>query len=91
MPSGRVAASVPENLSLFLDPPGKSEESSSNTSSSKKMSKDSILSLYATSSMPQTNMAAAHGEAGFLWHLGGDVPGHSGLSVKILRLDLGVK
>ncbi|XP_012686966.1 stromal membrane-associated protein 2 isoform X2 [Clupea harengus] len=60
MPSGRVAASVPENLSLFLDPPGKSEESSSNTSSSKKMSKDSILSLYATSSMPQTNMAAAH-------------------------------
>lgn len=51
MPKGRVAASVPENLSLFLDPPAKNEESS------KKMSKDSILSLYS-SVTPQTNMAA---------------------------------
>ncbi|XP_051949003.1 stromal membrane-associated protein 2-like [Xyrauchen texanus] len=54
MPTGRVAASVPENLSLFLDPPTKSEESS------KKMSKDSILSLYS-SATPQTNMATHAG------------------------------
>lgn len=54
MPTGRVAASVPENLSLFLDPPTKSEDSG------KKMSKDSILSLYS-SAVPQTNMAAHAG------------------------------
>uniref|UniRef100_A0A671RKH8 Stromal membrane-associated protein 2-like n=1 Tax=Sinocyclocheilus anshuiensis TaxID=1608454 RepID=A0A671RKH8_9TELE len=54
MPTGRVAASVPENLSLFLDPPSKSEDSG------KKMSKDSILSLYG-SKAPQTNMAAHAG------------------------------
>lgn len=54
MPSGRVAASVPANLSLFLDPPTKPTEETS----SKKLSKDSILSLYATSAVPQTNMAA---------------------------------
>ncbi|XP_043087299.1 stromal membrane-associated protein 2-like [Puntigrus tetrazona] len=54
MPTGRVAASVPENLSLFLDPPSKSEDSG------KKMSKDSILSLYG-SAAPQTNMAAHAG------------------------------
>ncbi|XP_039537121.1 stromal membrane-associated protein 2-like [Pimephales promelas] len=54
MPTGRVAASVPENLSLFLDPPTKSEDSG------KKMSKDSILSLYS-STAPQTNMAAHAG------------------------------
>ncbi|XP_036422140.1 stromal membrane-associated protein 2 [Colossoma macropomum] len=54
MPKGRVAASVPENLSLFLDPPAKSDENS------KKMSKDSILSLYS-SVTPQTNMAAHAG------------------------------
>ncbi|KAL7829396.1 hypothetical protein AOLI_G00302810 [Acnodon oligacanthus] len=54
MPKGRVAASVPENLSLFLDPPAKSEENS------KKMSKDSILSLYS-SVTPQTNMTAHAG------------------------------
>uniref|UniRef100_A0A9J7YU46 Small ArfGAP2 n=1 Tax=Cyprinus carpio carpio TaxID=630221 RepID=A0A9J7YU46_CYPCA len=57
MPTGRVAASAPENLSLFLDPPSKSEDSG------KKMSKDSILSLYS-STAPQTNMAA-HGEIRF--------------------------
>lgn len=51
MPTGRVAASVPENLSLFLDPSTKSEDSG------KKLSKDSILSLYS-STAPQTNMAA---------------------------------
>ncbi|KAG1947012.1 stromal membrane-associated protein [Pimephales promelas] len=54
MPTGRVAASVPENLSLFLDPPTKSEDSG------KKMSKDSILSLYS-STAPQTNMATHAG------------------------------
>ncbi|XP_050992912.1 stromal membrane-associated protein 2 isoform X2 [Labeo rohita] len=54
MPTGRVAASVPENLSLFLDPPSKSEDSG------KKMSKDSILSLYGNTA-PQTNMAAHAG------------------------------
>ncbi|XP_060721647.1 stromal membrane-associated protein 2 isoform X2 [Tachysurus vachellii] len=54
IPKGRAAASVPENLSLFLDPPSKNEESS------KKMSKDSILSLYSTVT-PQTNIAANAG------------------------------
>ncbi|MCI4395434.1 hypothetical protein PGIGA_G00180300 [Pangasianodon gigas] len=54
MAKGRAAASVPENLSLFLDPPTKNEESS------RKMSKDSILSLYS-SVTPQTNMAANAG------------------------------
>ncbi|MCJ8749637.1 hypothetical protein PDJAM_G00178500 [Pangasius djambal] len=54
MAKGRAAASVPENLSLFLDPPTKTEESS------KKMSKDSILSLYS-SVTPQTSMAANAG------------------------------
>uniref|UniRef100_A0A8C1W678 Small ArfGAP2 n=1 Tax=Cyprinus carpio TaxID=7962 RepID=A0A8C1W678_CYPCA len=48
------SASAPENLSLFLDPPSKSEDSG------KKMSKDSILSLYS-STAPQTNMAAHAG------------------------------
>uniref|UniRef100_A0AAY4D8T4 Arf-GAP domain-containing protein n=1 Tax=Denticeps clupeoides TaxID=299321 RepID=A0AAY4D8T4_9TELE len=51
MPTGRVAASVPENLSLFLDPEPKPEERT------KKMSKDSILSLYG-SRMATPNMAA---------------------------------
>ncbi|XP_026989608.1 stromal membrane-associated protein 2 isoform X2 [Tachysurus fulvidraco] len=54
IPKGRAAASVPENLSLFLDPPSKNEESS------KKLSKDSILSLYSTVT-PQTNIAANAG------------------------------
>ncbi|KAI1901848.1 hypothetical protein AGOR_G00038610 [Albula goreensis] len=53
MPTGRVASSVPENLSLFLDPAPKPEESG-------KMSKDSILSLYSTVS-PHANNMAAHG------------------------------
>ncbi|XP_062384656.1 stromal membrane-associated protein 2 isoform X2 [Sardina pilchardus] len=63
MPSGRVAASVPENLSLFLDPPGRAEESGGGgrAGSGQKLSKDSILSLYGTSSMSQTNMAAHAG------------------------------
>ncbi|KAJ8273184.1 hypothetical protein GJAV_G00098620 [Gymnothorax javanicus] len=51
MPSARAASSVPENLSLFLDPPAKTEESG-------RLSKDSILSLYST---PHTHSMAAHG------------------------------
>ncbi|TRY94432.1 hypothetical protein DNTS_011357 [Danionella cerebrum] len=54
LPSGRVAASVPENLSLFLDPPTKTEDTG------KKLSKDSILSLYSNTA-PQSNMAAHAG------------------------------
>ncbi|XP_041931693.1 stromal membrane-associated protein 2 isoform X2 [Alosa sapidissima] len=61
MPSGRVAASVPENLSLFLDPPGRAEETGGRASSGQKLSKDSILSLYGTSSMSQNNMATHAG------------------------------
>ncbi|KAJ8395796.1 hypothetical protein AAFF_G00028430 [Aldrovandia affinis] len=53
MPTGRGASSVPENLSLFLDPAPKPEESG-------KMSKDSILSLYSTVT-PHANNMAAHG------------------------------
>ncbi|KAG5842363.1 stromal membrane-associated protein 2 isoform X1 [Anguilla rostrata] len=53
MPTGRTAASVPENLSLFLDPAPKTEESG-------KLSKDSILSLYSTVT-PHTHNMAAHG------------------------------
>ncbi|KAJ8268262.1 hypothetical protein COCON_G00134340 [Conger conger] len=53
MPTGRGASSVPENLSLFLDPPTKTEESG-------KLSKDSILSLYSTVT-PQAHNMAAHG------------------------------
>ncbi|XP_063041043.1 stromal membrane-associated protein 2 [Engraulis encrasicolus] len=62
MPSGRVAASMPENLSLFLDPPGSRSDESLSAGGSKKLSKDSILSLYATgSSLSQNNMAAHAG------------------------------
>ncbi|XP_018615421.1 stromal membrane-associated protein 2 isoform X2 [Scleropages formosus] len=54
MPTNRqVGGSVPENLSLFLDPTPKPEESN------KKLSKDSILSLYS-SVMPHANSMAAH-------------------------------
>ncbi|XP_051519532.1 stromal membrane-associated protein 2 isoform X1 [Myxocyprinus asiaticus] len=63
MPTGRVAASVPENLSLFLDPPTKSEDSG------KKMSKDLILSLYS-SATPQTNMATRAGMYMGATHMG---------------------
>ncbi|KAG7457657.1 hypothetical protein MATL_G00229530 [Megalops atlanticus] len=54
MPTGRMASSVPENLSLFLDPAPKPEENG------KKMSKDSILSLYSTVT-PHANSMGAHG------------------------------
>lgn len=57
MPQSRVTASVPENLSLFLDPAPKAEEGTV-----KKLSKDSILSLYAsTPSVHASSMAAYAG------------------------------
>ncbi|XP_029370051.1 stromal membrane-associated protein 2 [Echeneis naucrates] len=53
MLQSRVTASVPENLSLFLDPAPKAEEGTV-----KKLSKDSILSLYAsTPSVHGSSMA----------------------------------
>ncbi|XP_045565582.1 stromal membrane-associated protein 2 [Salmo salar] len=55
MPRGCVAASVPENLSLFLDSAPRQE------GSRKKMSKDSILSLYATAPTSHQNLAARAG------------------------------
>ncbi|XP_055733344.1 stromal membrane-associated protein 2 isoform X1 [Salvelinus fontinalis] len=55
MPRGGVAASVPENLSLFLDSAPRQEGSRT------KMSKDSILSLYATTPTSHQNLAARAG------------------------------
>uniref|UniRef100_A0A4W5JPK6 Small ArfGAP2 n=1 Tax=Hucho hucho TaxID=62062 RepID=A0A4W5JPK6_9TELE len=55
MPRGCVATSVPENLSLFLDSAPRQE------GSRKKMSKDSILSLYATTPTWHQNLAARAG------------------------------
>uniref|UniRef100_A0A4W5KMT5 Small ArfGAP2 n=1 Tax=Hucho hucho TaxID=62062 RepID=A0A4W5KMT5_9TELE len=55
MPRGCVAASVPENLSLFLDSAPRQEGSRT------KMSKDSILSLYATTPTWHQNLAARSG------------------------------
>ncbi|XP_070996220.1 stromal membrane-associated protein 2 [Oncorhynchus clarkii lewisi] len=55
MPRGCVAASVPENLSLFLDSAPRQEGSRT------KMSKDSILSLYATTPTWHQNLAARAG------------------------------
>ncbi|XP_028978787.2 stromal membrane-associated protein 2 [Esox lucius] len=55
MPRGRVAASVPENLSLFLDSKPRQE------GSVRKLSKDSILSLYATTPTSHPNLAAHAG------------------------------
>ncbi|XP_029920367.1 stromal membrane-associated protein 2 [Myripristis murdjan] len=55
MPRSRVAASVPENLSLFLDPAPKAEETTV-----KKLSKDSILSLYASAPSVHANSMTAH-------------------------------
>lgn len=59
MPQSRVTASVPENLSLFLDPAPKNEEV-------KKLSKDSILSLYASTPSVHTSSMAPHGEFSIL-------------------------
>ncbi|XP_064835140.1 stromal membrane-associated protein 2-like [Oncorhynchus masou masou] len=55
MPRGCVAASVPENLSLVLDSEPRQEGSRT------KMSKDSILSLYATTPTWHQNLAARAG------------------------------
>ncbi|XP_064838897.1 stromal membrane-associated protein 2-like [Oncorhynchus masou masou] len=52
MPRGCVAASVPENVSLVLDSAPRQEGSRT------KMSKDSILSLYATTPTSHQNLAA---------------------------------
>ncbi|XP_061597910.1 stromal membrane-associated protein 2 isoform X2 [Cololabis saira] len=56
MHQSRVTASVPENLSLFLDPKRKSEERAV-----KKLSKDSILSLYGSTPSVHASSMAAHG------------------------------
>ncbi|XP_078123513.1 stromal membrane-associated protein 2 isoform X2 [Sander vitreus] len=56
MHQSRVTASVPENLSLFLDPAPKTEEATV-----KKLSKDSILSLYASTPSVHTSSMATHG------------------------------
>ncbi|XP_041867864.1 stromal membrane-associated protein 2 [Melanotaenia boesemani] len=56
MSQSRVTASVPENLSLFLDPKRKVEEGTV-----KKLSKDSILSLYASTPSVHASSIAAHG------------------------------
>lgn len=57
MPQSRVTASVPENLSLFLDPVPKAE-----VGAVKKLSKDSILSLYASTPSVHASSMATHGE-----------------------------
>ncbi|KAM9776015.1 stromal membrane-associated protein 2 [Syngnathus typhle] len=57
LPQSRVTASVPENLSLFLDPTPKKAEGTF-----RKLSKDSILSLYgSTPSVHVSSMAPPHG------------------------------
>ncbi|XP_019723359.1 stromal membrane-associated protein 2 isoform X2 [Hippocampus comes] len=55
--TSRVTASVPENLSLFLDPAPRKAEGTF-----QKLSKDSILSLYgSTPSVHISSMAPSHG------------------------------
>ncbi|KAI9548665.1 hypothetical protein NQZ68_007533 [Dissostichus eleginoides] len=56
MPKSRVTASVPENLSLFLDRTQKAEGGAV-----KKLSKDSILSLYASAPSVHASMSAHAG------------------------------
>ncbi|KAM9838466.1 stromal membrane-associated protein 2 [Aulostomus maculatus] len=56
LPQSRVTASVPENLSLFLDPAPKTENGAV-----KKLSKDSILSLYASTPSVHASSMATHG------------------------------
>lgn len=56
LPQSRVTASVPENLSLFLDPASKAEEAPV-----KKLSKDTILSLYASTPSVHASSMATHG------------------------------
>ncbi|XP_074469264.1 stromal membrane-associated protein 2 isoform X1 [Sebastes fasciatus] len=55
MPQSRVTASVPDNLSLFLGPASKAEEGTV-----KKLSKDSILSLYASTPSVLASSRSAH-------------------------------
>uniref|UniRef100_A0A3B3UZ22 Small ArfGAP2 n=1 Tax=Poecilia latipinna TaxID=48699 RepID=A0A3B3UZ22_9TELE len=57
LPQSRVTASVPENLSLFMDPKPKAEEGAV-----KKLSKDSILSLYASTPSLHASGMATHGD-----------------------------
>lgn len=57
LPQSRVTASVPENLSLFLDPAPKTEEGPV-----KKLSKDSILSLYGSTPSLHASSMATHGQ-----------------------------
>ncbi|MED6235684.1 hypothetical protein ATANTOWER_031631 [Ataeniobius toweri] len=56
LPQSRVTASVPENLSLFMDPKAKTDEGNV-----KKLSKDSILSLYASTPSLHASSMAPHG------------------------------
>ncbi|KAM9384058.1 stromal membrane-associated protein 2 isoform 1-T1 [Pholidichthys leucotaenia] len=55
LPQSRVTASVPENLSLFLDATPKAGEGAV-----KKLSKDSILSLYASTPSVHASSMATH-------------------------------
>lgn len=57
LPQSRVTASVPENLSLFLDPSPRTQEGPV-----KKLSKDSILSLYGSTPSLHAGGMAAHGQ-----------------------------
>lgn len=57
LPQSRVTASVPENLSLFLDPAPTTEEGPV-----KKLSKDSILSLYGSTPSLHASSMAPHGQ-----------------------------
>uniref|UniRef100_A0A096LQ46 Stromal membrane-associated protein 2-like n=1 Tax=Poecilia formosa TaxID=48698 RepID=A0A096LQ46_POEFO len=59
LPQSRVTASVPENLSLFMDPKPKAEEGAV-----KKLSKDSILSLYASTPSLHASGMATHAQVG---------------------------
>ncbi|XP_068432385.1 stromal membrane-associated protein 2 isoform X2 [Clinocottus analis] len=56
MPKSRVTASVPDNLSLFLGSAPKAEEGTV-----KKLSKDSILSLYASTPSVHASSMSSHG------------------------------
>lgn len=57
LPQSRVTASVPENLSLFLDPAPGTEEGPV-----KKLSKDSILSLYGSTPSLHVSSMATQGQ-----------------------------
>ncbi|TNM92735.1 hypothetical protein fugu_018137 [Takifugu bimaculatus] len=67
LPQSRVTASVPENLSLFLDPAPRTGEGTV-----KKLSKDSILSLYGSSPSLHASSMAPHGlymnQMGYVTH-----------------------